>query len=98
MSNETMVFLREFFADRLISKKICPPRSPDLTSPDYFLWGHLKGLVYQTNPHTLDELKANTETAIANITVATLHKVSPNMVKRVRACIHENGSHFEHML
>ena len=93
-----MAFLREFFDDQLISKNMWPPRSPNLTSLDHFLWGHLKGVVYPTNPHTLDELKANIETEIANITIETLHRVSANMVKRVRACIHENGSNFEHML
>jgi hypothetical protein len=24
----------------------CPPRSPDLNPPDFYLWGHLKTLVY----------------------------------------------------
>ena len=44
--------LREFFADRIISKNMWPPRSPDLTSLDYFLWGQQKGVVYQTNLQT----------------------------------------------
>ena len=25
-----------------------PPRSPDLTLLDFFLWGHIKSLVYKT--------------------------------------------------
>ena len=25
-----------------------PPRSPDLTPLDYYLWGHMKTLVYET--------------------------------------------------
>ena len=25
-----------------------PPRSPDLTALDYYIWGHMKTLVYET--------------------------------------------------
>jgi hypothetical protein len=34
------------FPGRLISKRLWPPRSPDLSPPDLFLWGHLKDTVY----------------------------------------------------
>ena len=34
-----------FFKDRIISKRIWPPRSPVLTIADFFLWGLLKGKV-----------------------------------------------------
>jgi len=32
-----------------------PPRSPDLTSLDYYLWGYLKSKIY-TNPENIHEL------------------------------------------
>ena len=38
-------------------KKIWPPRSPDLTSADFFLWGLLKGTVYKNTPRTIEQLK-----------------------------------------
>lgn len=97
-SIETMSFLHEFFGERIISKGLWPPRSPDLTPPDFFLWGYLKERVYKNRPHTLNELKMNITTEINNISVGVLHKVSTNVVKRIRACINEQGSHFEHML
>jgi hypothetical protein len=31
-----------FFQDRIISKNLWPPRLPDLTSPDFFLFGYVK--------------------------------------------------------
>ena len=34
-----------------------PPRSPDLTPCDYFLWGHLKSKVYLTPPQDVEELR-----------------------------------------
>ncbi|KAJ4442190.1 hypothetical protein ANN_12056 [Periplaneta americana] len=36
-SNETMQFLRESFGECIISQGLWPPRSPDFTSPDFFL-------------------------------------------------------------
>jgi hypothetical protein len=33
----TMEILHEFFSEKLLSKGLWPPRSPDLTSPDFFL-------------------------------------------------------------
>jgi len=54
-----MAEIQSFIGDRVISKGIRAPRSPDLTPPDYFLWGYLKGTVYQNKPQTVDSLKAN---------------------------------------
>jgi len=47
----SMAEIQSFFGDRVISKGLRPPRSPDLTPPDYFLWEYLKGTVYQTKPN-----------------------------------------------
>ena len=48
-SDAGMAEIQSFFGDRVISKGLWPPRSPDLSPPDYFLWRYLKGRVYQTN-------------------------------------------------
>jgi hypothetical protein len=37
-----MAEVKSFFPDRIISRGLRPPRSPDLTPPDFFLWGNLK--------------------------------------------------------
>ncbi|EFN65149.1 hypothetical protein EAG_00038, partial [Camponotus floridanus] len=34
-----------------------PPRSPDLSPLDFFLWGYLKSKVYKTNPRNLNNLR-----------------------------------------
>jgi hypothetical protein len=91
-------FLYKLFGERLISKGLQPPHSPNLLPPDFFLWGYLKGNVYKNNPHTLEELKNNITMAITSISVQVLHKVASNMVKRVHACITEQVAHFKHML
>jgi len=58
-SHASMAKIQSFFGDCIISKGLWRPRSPNLTPPDYFLWGYLKGRVYQNKPRTIDALKAN---------------------------------------
>jgi hypothetical protein len=53
-ANSTMEML--FFYGRIISKNLCPPRSPDLTPPDYFLWGYLEQVVYSYRPQTTEDI------------------------------------------
>jgi hypothetical protein len=67
-----MEMLKQFFDDRIISKNLWPLRSPDLTPPDYFLWGYLKQGVYSNRPQTIEELIQNTEVSILNISKDTL--------------------------
>jgi hypothetical protein len=45
-ANSTMEMIKQCFDDKIISKNLWPPRCPDLTPPDYFLWGYLKQIVY----------------------------------------------------
>jgi len=49
-----------------------PPRSLDLTPPDFFLWSYLKDAVYSTKPATLQELWQEIERSCAAIPAATL--------------------------
>ena len=90
----TMVILHEFFGENLISKGLWPPRSPDLTSPDFFLWSYLKDTVYRSNPRDLKQLKMNITRAIEEVNEGTLRTVAWNMAKRVDKCIEMNGHHF----
>ena len=94
-AKRTMEFLREKFGDRLIAKGFWPPRSPDLTPPDFFLWGYLKSRVYSTSPSTLDELEERIREEIGKITKDMLAKVFRNLEMRVVECIKEGGGHFE---
>jgi hypothetical protein len=98
IANSTMEMLKQFFDDRIISKHLWSPRSPDITPPDYFLLGYLKQVVYWNHPQTTEDLKQNTEVAISNISQETLKKVVRNMVTRMNTCYAENGGHFQHLL
>jgi hypothetical protein len=48
------------FRDHVISHDLWPPHSPDLTPFDFYLWGSLKGKLYNTNLHTLEETTTTT--------------------------------------
>ena len=58
----TIKLLKGKFGERVISTNgpvEWPPRSCDLTPLDFFLWDHIKSLVYANKPATLDNLKDN---------------------------------------
>ena len=44
-----------------------PPKSCDLTSLDYFLWGYVKVHVYTDKPASIDALEDNIEAFISEI-------------------------------
>jgi hypothetical protein len=79
----SMTLLRDLFGDRIISKDIRPPRSPDLTSHVYYLSEAMKGAVYTDNPHTLLELKEAIANFIRTIPAIELSRDFANKKRRV---------------
>ncbi|GFX32081.1 DUF4817 domain-containing protein [Trichonephila clavipes] len=82
----TIDLLKDTFGDRLISRfgpVKWPPRSCDLTPPDYFLFSYVKSLVYADKPQTLDHLEDNIRRVIADIRPQTLEKVNENWTSRL---------------
>lgn len=74
-----------------------PPRSPDLTKMDFFMWGYVKEKVYQTAPTTRDDMKIRIRRAFEEISEQMLVNVSRSFLARARLCIQENGGHIEHL-
>ena len=92
----TMQMLTVMFQDRIISRNSAfpwPPRSPDLTAPDFFLWGYLKEKVYVNKPRTIQQLKANIQEEIHSIQPQMLRTVMENALQRALVCEAENGGH-----
>ncbi len=95
-SKITMAMLRRVFGTRLISRFTkfgWPPRSPDMSTCDFFLWGYLKSRVYVTKPRTLEQLKTNIRREIGLINKAMLKRVYENFEKRLEDCIETEGHH-----
>ena len=60
-----------------------PPRSPDLTSCEFFLWGYVKDLVYVPPlPTSVDDLKTRITEALITIDLDTLVRVWQDMEYR----------------
>jgi len=94
-------FLEEKFPGRVISKNgsfLWPPRSPDLSIPDFFLWGHIKNEVYRTPVSTLTQLKRRIRKCIREISPDTLKATIDALLVRCRACIRRRGGHLENIL
>lgn len=75
-----------------------PPRSPDLTPLDFFLWGKVKNDVYQTPVDTEEELRERVIQSCNSITPQMLAHVRNNMLKRIDLCEQQGGQQFEHLL
>ena len=48
------------------------PRSPDLSRFDFYLGGHLKDKVYESNPHNLDEIRKNIRSSVESVEVTVV--------------------------
>lgn len=75
-----------------------PPRSPDLTPCDFFLWGYVKDRVFVPPlPLTLLELRNRITAAVQSVNEATLQKVWSEFDFRIDVCKASRGSHIEHL-
>jgi len=73
-----------------------PPRSPDATPCDFFLWGYVKDQVYVPPlPASIPELKVRIKTAIQTITAAMLQTVWNELDYHVEVCRITNAAHIE---
>jgi hypothetical protein len=98
ISAASMAEIESFFPGRVISKGLWPPRSPDLTPPDFFLWSHLKGRVYMNRPRTLEDLRENIQREVQAVSPQVLVATFGNMQRRVQLCLDAQGEHFQDIL
>lgn len=97
---EVSHYINEVFQNRWIGRRATiewPPRSPDLTSLDFFLWGHLKN-VYKTRPESIEELKNRITTECQKISEETIREVQKKFIDRLGFCQAQLGGHFQHLI
>ena len=104
-ANIVKQWLKDHFKSRVISSfrdNSCPiewsPHSPDLSPPDFFLWGYLKDRVYREKPGTLAQLKKSIINECRAIKPQVFKNVSTNFCMRLKKCMDANGGHLEHVL
>ena len=88
-ANSVKAWLSEKFPDRWIGRGgpvEWPARSPDLTPPDFFLWGYLKHKVYAHRPRTIVELMDRIRQACAEIPIEMCKRACQNVPIRLKRC------------
>ena len=76
-----------------------PPRSPDMTPMDFYLWGHIKHLVFQRKPRNTGDLRTFIRDAINDINSQPdlLRRVILSFKHRMHLIVENGGSHIEQM-
>lgn len=102
-TQEVSMELDRLFEDRWIRRLgpwNWPPRSPDITPLDFYLWGTLKDKVYNQTPiQNREELERRVIQAIENLDPLEIRNATTNAVhRRIRKCLEVNGQRFEHLL
>ena len=76
-----------------------PPHSPDLTLLDFYLWSHIKSIVYSEEIASCEQLKEKIIVAFHTLKQSnTLESVHRNLIRRAKVCIRQNGQHFQQFL
>ena len=88
--------LNENMPDRWIGRRGTidwPPRSPDLTPIDYFLWIYMKNKVYKRKFRKMEELKSRIKEEFDALksNKPMLKRIASSINTRVSECIKQNG-------
>ncbi|GBM11095.1 hypothetical protein AVEN_242983-1 [Araneus ventricosus] len=75
-----------------------PPRSPDLTLMDFYLWSRLRTAVYLSPPLNKAELQQRIQDGCREIIEQELDRVHRSVIRRMQLCIGMDGKHFEQAL
>ena len=100
MVRNSMAAVREMFGT-IISRFgdiAWSAQSPDLTVPDFFLWGFLKDRVFQWRIMTIQELKQAIVDEVAAIDEDLRRRVYGNFQTRLQQCIDVNGGHLHDVI
>jgi len=81
-----------------IGPNLWPPNSPDLNPVDYKVWGVMQQRVYECRINSDDELKQRLVEVLNSLQQNVIDAAINEWRKRLRACMHADGQHFEHLL
>ena len=96
--------LNELFGEQWLGRfgpHVWPPRSPDLTPMDFWLWGRIKDEVFRDVCDNVDDMRNRICAAFDNLRQqclqdnGLLQRVRLEVAWRAQLCIQENGSHIE---
>ena len=92
--------LNETFMNRVVGlghNVEWPPRSPDLTPCDFFMWGYLKDKVFSTPPENIQQLRQKIidEFNTLRQRPEMIQRALRDMHRRTLLCVERNGGHVE---
>jgi len=92
--------LQELFGPQIVSlgqQQEWPPRSPDLTPCDFFLWGYLKSKIFTTPPADIFELRRTiiNEFQLLQNNREFIIRAVRSMLRRSQLCLERDGGHVE---
>ena len=95
-------FLDQIFPSRWLGRRGAikwPPRSPDLTPMDFFVWGVVKDDVYGRKPATVREMKLYITDSFNRINQNKdlCSNVCRGVKCRLEECAANEGRQFEHL-
>ena len=85
-----MELMKSRFQNQIISGRSefpWPSRTPDLSPLDFFLWGHVKDIVFRARPTDTEDLKIKIRAAISAFSAETLSRIVSNFDHRLSLCI-----------
>ncbi|GBM18979.1 hypothetical protein AVEN_1596-1 [Araneus ventricosus] len=91
-------FLDTTFPQRRIGRGAVmawPPRSPDITPLDFYLWGYVKQHVHSERINDINHLKQRITDIIHSVTPDVLTRVWEELDYRLDGCRITNGAHIE---
>lgn len=91
-------FLNQRFPGRWIGRDgpiSWPPRSPDITPLDFFLWGYVKDIVFKTPVANLEELRQRITAAIETVDEGMLARTWQELEYRFDVLRATKGAHVE---
>ncbi|KAJ8949225.1 hypothetical protein NQ318_022737 [Aromia moschata] len=93
-------WLHNHFSGRWIGRgRDCPcpwpPRSPDLTTMDFYVWGRMKSKVYAEPVNDEASLRARILQAAQEIPLVECRAAAQSVIRRCQLCIENDGGHFE---
>ncbi|CAF4694672.1 unnamed protein product [Rotaria sp. Silwood2] len=91
-------YLDEMFPDRWMGRRDpieWPPRSSDLSPPDFFAWGVVKDAVYSKKSTSIDQLQNEIVDEFQQISTDLCKKVCRSVESRLHKCIQADGWQFE---
>lgn len=96
-------YLNEAYGTRWIGRGgpcVWPARSPDLNPLDFYLWGHLKDLVYGSEIRSVEQLWQKICTACDQIRNKPRlgGAIKRSLISRAEMCVLQDGGHVEHLI